>query len=44
MAEYILSNLIYIQGIDAISGNLWKSATASPPELKRDRDIADHGF
>ena len=24
----------YIQGIDAFSGNLWKSATSSPPELK----------
>ena len=27
--------LTYIQGIDALSGNFWKSATSSPPELKK---------
>ena len=26
--------LTWAQGIDACSGNLWKSATSSPPELK----------
>ena len=31
---YIYYSIYIIQGIDAFSGNLWKSATSSPPELK----------